>query len=393
MQEGELPKPFALVFPIRSRAGGRLRSDILEPMPKVEILSGGKAFDTLAASWDHLSRTCETATPFQARIWIETWARNFASPSRLTTIVVREGADVVGLFPLVSSVSPWRALRPAGTGPSDYLSPLLPDASLVGEMQDALVELGRKRLIDLHQQPSDHFFTAALPYETIDQARCLVLDLPPTYEEYVASLSKSLRYDVRRLGGKALTEKGAVVEWISPETVDEFADQFFHLHRLRWKSRGLPGAFFGRGERFQREWMHAAVPAGLVMMNRLVADGKPAGCVYAMRAGQTCYFYQAGMDPDASSLSPGTILVAKMIEWAIQEGCTTFDFMRGDEPYKRRWKPNRERTNFRILLPPSGVLGNAGKWWNESAWQVELKVRQRFEGKSLRPSKAPKPTP
>lgn len=361
-------------------------------MPKVEIMKSGMVFDVLSSQWDALYQASPLGTPFQSRTWIQTWAKHFSADRNLQTIVVHEGNDLVALYPLVAGFAPWMPLRPAGVGPSDYLQPLTisDDESLMGTVVDVLHELSKKHLLDLHQLPGDHPFLAGLrECRSVSQATCLVLDLPNSYEDYVAGLSKSLRYDVRRLEGKALKERNATVEWMSAEQADEFADQFFALHRLRWKSRGLPGAFFGKGERFQRDWMRQAVQDGTVIMNRLVAEGKPVGCVYAMRSGHTTYFYQAGMDPDASSLSPGTILVSKMIQRAIEDGYTTFDFMRGDEPYKRRWKPNRERVNSRILIPSQNVLGKAGIWWNDTAWRVELKVRQRLEGKSLRKAKAP----
>ncbi len=361
-------------------------------MLTVEVLAQGKAFDVESANWDALHRTSHWASPFQSRTWIETWCQVYAATSRLRTIVVREGSDLVGVFPLVVTPGPWRAIRPAGVGPSDYLAPLVHESrsDVLQAISEVVQDIGRKQLIDLHQQPSDHPVLDVWPKEgRIEQAKCLLLDLPADFNTYVAGLSKSLRYDVRRLNGKALREKNAVIEWADPTNIDTFADRFFELHRLRWKSRGLPGAFFGRGESFQREWMRKAIGLGMLTMNSLVADGKTVGSVYAMRSGTTCYFYQAGMDPLASSLSPGTILVSRMIERAIEEGCTVFDFMRGDEPYKRRWKPTRERTNYRILLPPQNVVGKVGVWWNTTAWRVELKVRDRLEGKSLKPDRNP----
>lgn len=365
-------------------------------MPSIEIMKSGMIFDSLGPEWSRLYSESPYSTPFQSPVWLKNWLDHFSSSSRLTTIVIREGHDLVGIFPLIRGRALWSPLRTAGTGPSDYLGPLVVDESksIEDALANALNDLAKTNLVDLHQMPNDHPFAKTLASElSLEQARCLVLDLPPTFEEYVSSLSKSLRYDVRRLGGKALKEKGATVEWVTPETVDGFSEQFFELHRLRWKSRGLPGAFFGKNEAFQRNWMRIAVQDGTFVMNRLVSEGKAVGCVYAMMNGRTCFFYQAGMDPEASSLSPGTILVAKMIERAIDHGCQTFDFMRGDEPYKRRWKPNRERVNLRILMGPQNVVGRAGIHWNQSAWRVELKIRQRLEGKSLKPSKAPNQNP
>ncbi len=366
-------------------------SDILEVMPAIEIIEGGKIFELASSDWDHLHALSSTATPFQSRHWIQLWAKHFSGANSLRTIVIREGQDLVGLYPLVRTSSPWMAMRPAGVGPSDYLVPLMIDgqSELLANVHDALSELAKKQLVDLHQVPSDHAFAEQLSdLSRIEQAKCLILDLPSSFDAYVAGLSKSLRYDVRRLAGKALSERGATIEWATEETANEFADQFFELHKARWKSRGLPGAFFGKGERFQREWIAHGVATGSVVMNRLMCDGRSVGSVYAMRLGSVCYFYQAGMDPSASSLSPGTILVSRMIERAIETGCTTFDFMRGDEPYKRRWKPTKTRINYRILLPSQNVIGKTGIWWNQTAWRVELKVRERLEGKSLKPSKA-----
>ncbi len=339
-------------------------------MPRLEIDTGLEAFDLPGG------------TIFQSYAWQQNWLRHYGKPGRVVSIRVREGNDLVGLWNLYKHPSGWRALRPLGVGPSDYLGPIGDYSDL---FREAISTLNDKHFVDVHQMPSDHGSLGSFEgLEAIEQAKCLVLDLPGSFDQYVQSLSKSLRYDVRRINGKALKEKGAQVEWVTAGTVDKFADAFFYLHRLRWKSRGLPGAFFAKAERFQRDWMRIAAERNQLWLSLLIADGNPVGCVYAMRHEETCYFYQAGMDPAASNLSPGTVLVAQTIQRAIEEGCTTFDFMRGDEPYKRRWKPTRERTNYRFLIPPQTLMAKFGHAWNRAAWGVESKVRDRVEGKSLR---------
>jgi CelD/BcsL family acetyltransferase involved in cellulose biosynthesis len=265
------------------------------------------------------------------------------------------------------------------------LAPLYRGEDGLKAIGEFLIESSGDRLVDLHQIPGDHPFASLWELEKgIEQARCLVLDLPTSFETYVTGLSKSLRYDVRRIDGKALRERDASVIWMDESNQSSFVDTFFELHKARWKSRGLPGAFLGSSERFQRVWMSNPEHLGMLRVNMLVAEGKPIGVVYGMKFGATMYFYQAGMDPGASALSPGTVLVAKLIDRAIEEGCTAFDFMRGDEPYKRRWKPNRERINYRILLAQKSPLATVGKAWNEQAWRIEDKIRDRVEGKSLK---------
>jgi CelD/BcsL family acetyltransferase involved in cellulose biosynthesis len=45
--------------------------------------------------------------------------------------------------------------------------------------------------------------------------------------------------------------------------------------------------------------------------------------------------YNSGLDPAVyGHLSPGIVLLARLVEYAIDTERTVFDFLRGDEPYK-----------------------------------------------------------
>jgi CelD/BcsL family acetyltransferase involved in cellulose biosynthesis len=159
---------------------------------------------------------------------------------------------------------------------------------------------------------------------------------------------------------------------------------FFEFHAKRWRKRGLPGAFVGaRSKAFHRDWAQTAAKAGWLRLGLLTVAGQPAGAIYAMAMGRATYFYQSGFVPGHSSLSPGTLLVAHTIREAIAEGRPTFDFMRGDEPYKRRWKPQSAVRNLRLLLPGDGALSRFAKGWNGAGFRVESRLRARLEGRGL----------
>jgi CelD/BcsL family acetyltransferase involved in cellulose biosynthesis len=216
------------------------------------------------------------------------------------------------------------------------------------------------------------------------QSVCLQLDLPPTFEEYVQGLSKSLRYDVR----KSLRDPTLNIRFATEETVARDLDTFFTLHQQRWTKRGLPGAFFAKTKRFHHTFAPAAVKQGLVWLTLLdhIPEGKTTrtiGAVYALSHGKTVHFYQSGFDPEAKALSPGTALVAAIIRRAIEEGKTTFDFLRGDEPYKRRWKPQRIVHGERWVLHDRSPRGLLAYQSVKIASSVEQRLKDRFEGKGL----------
>jgi CelD/BcsL family acetyltransferase involved in cellulose biosynthesis len=114
-------------------------------------------------------------------------------------------------------------------------------------------------------------------------------------------------------------------------------------------------------------------------MSLLILEGETIGAIYAMAFNQTAYFYQLGFDPRKARISPGTLLVASTIRMSIDEGLMRFDFMRGDESYKRRWKPQHELLNERIVLPLGQGIGRVGAAWQVGAHNLESKVRERLE--------------
>jgi CelD/BcsL family acetyltransferase involved in cellulose biosynthesis len=63
-------------------------------------------------------------------------------------------------------------------------------------------------------------------------------------------------------------------------------------------------------------------------------NGRPAAAVLCFDAGSYLYMYNSGYDPEFSGLSVGLVSKALCLRWAIENGKTGIDFLRGDEPYK-----------------------------------------------------------
>jgi CelD/BcsL family acetyltransferase involved in cellulose biosynthesis len=197
-------------------------------------------------------------------------------------------------------------------------------------------------------------------------------------------LGKSLRYDVKRLDKTLFLEGKASVQQVSADEIGLGMEILFEQHRRRWHKRFQPGVFLShKVQRFHREWAEKAIREGWLWLSILRYEGNPIGAIYAMTAHDTCFYYQAGFDPAHGSISPGTLLVASTIRRAIVEGKRSFDFLRGDEPYKRRWKPQHVLTNRRFVFAKRGIRGEIGSSWNMAGSRVESRVRARLEGKGL----------
>ena len=81
-----------------------------------------------------------------------------------------------------------------------------------------------------------------------------------------------------------------------------------------------------------------------------------ARLVWAMLAfddGETCYLYNAGMDPEARDVSPGITGTARYFQDRLAAGRRRFDFLRGDEPYKYEWGAKDEPIERLLVLRES----------------------------------------
>lgn len=333
----------------------------------------------LGKAWTELQADSETATPFQTLQWHRNWHRHFGGKPVILT--AQEDNVIHGIFPLVRKRTGWTTLRPMGVGPADYLHPLLRTGREleVWESMERWLGSVSANIIDLHQLSERNEFVEE-EGESLLNATCLVVDLPTSFDEYLGRLSKSLRYDVRKLDKKLFQEGKARI--YEPEDLAEGLTILFEQHRKRWRSKGLPGAFSSKMENFHRDWASSAHVRGWLRLRVLEYEGKPIGAIYAMTFNKVCYYYQAGFDPAYSSISPGTLLVAHTIREAIEEGVEQFDFCRGDEPYKRRWQPDHIYQNRRVLLS-RGSMGGVGLAYLRKAWKIEEKLRAKFEGGSL----------
>jgi CelD/BcsL family acetyltransferase involved in cellulose biosynthesis len=70
----------------------------------------------------------------------------------------------------------------------------------------------------------------------------------------------------------------------------------------------------------------------------LTVGGRLAAAAIGLVSGG-CFYYEVSAYPEEAfrRFSPGSLLLHRLMEWAIARGCTRFDFTVGDESYKAEW--------------------------------------------------------
>jgi len=322
-------------------------------------VSTDAGFDLLENEWVKLHLACPVSV-FQSFEWLRTWWRHYGRPSKrrsLYIIVVERDVHCIAIAPLFidsSTTFPFGALRQLhliGRRDSDYLDFLI----LPKDREPALDAIAA--LLQSSRQMWDGVVLEDLPASSIvrtglaDRLRtkgwtveaditddCPQLHFGGNWEDYLQKLDGNFRRDLlRRVRG---CEKKFSVEFevlTEPGEVYDAFDDIVRLHQHRWEQIGEPGVF--SKEYFiqlQKEAIPLLAKRGWVRLVFLRVNGKRVAGNYTFLYRNCFSVYLLGMGDagDANMYSPGKILHVKSIQFAIDQGCTTYDFLRGVERIK-----------------------------------------------------------
>jgi CelD/BcsL family acetyltransferase involved in cellulose biosynthesis len=176
---------------------------------------------------------------------------------------------------------------------------------------------------------------------------CPYLDLPNSWDEYLASLRPTRRQTIRRKERKLSRDHAVTISDYAPNRLEEGWARLRSLHQRRWAGRGTLGdpQIDGLLRRFSSE----LAARGDLWLATLDLDGEPAAAWYGFAWRDTVYFYQGGRDPKWASRSVGLVLMAAMIRRAIERGYRRFDFLRGRDAYKFSWT-SVERPIYEVVM-------------------------------------------
>ena len=277
------------------------------------------------------------------------WEEFAAEPDHLLLGFAEEDGAQVGAVAFERFGATLRFL--GGTEVTDYMGPVAPpdvQPTVAKELFAGLARLEDWAEADLRGLPEDKPWLELLAeaagaqgfaVETLDDQNGVAphLSLPGSYEEYLERLPSKLRHEIKRKARRLEAEAGP---WhiclATEETLEPFLDRFVELHQ---QSEGPKGVFMQPGmEIFFRRLGAAFLPRGIFSLTFIEAaeHRKLAGSI-GFRFEGTYSLYNSAFDRGHQSVSPGMVLVAEDIRIAIEDGCHTFDLLKGDYAYKYRF--------------------------------------------------------
>lgn len=325
---------------------------------QLQVIQTREEFGALANEWNTLLDCSASHVPFLRHEYLVSWwdslgGGEWQAGDLYVVLARQEDGDLSAAAPLFSTTNldGIPALMLLGSIEiSDYLDVLCCTEEIPEFMNLLLDHLGSReapdwQVLDLYNILEGSPTLAALENAATQRGwqfhqerlqHCPYIPLPGDWETYLAGIDKKQRHEIRRKIRRAESNEQSV-RWyfVEEETIlDEHIQEFFRLMEQDQDKKD----FLTDAMRIQmREIVQTAFKSGWLQLAFLVAGDDKIAAYLNFDDGDHIWVYNSGLDYSYGSLSPGWVLLGYLLQWAIENKRSAFDFMRGDEDYKYRF--------------------------------------------------------
>ncbi len=314
-----------------------------------EVIDKFKALGPLRDAWDGLLARSFSRSVFLSWDWVETWWKHYGTDFEPLVIVARDDGVPCGIAPLIIRKGDIRRLEFFGQNKAygEYLDFLVAEGDecrVTPEICRAMVERyddnswqSLSLAVILERSPNLAMIRHALERHGLDvvlQHRTSpYIRLPATWAEYLRIKGKKLRkrieYNERRL---ARLGKVAVEFPRNLCEVDHFLENLIALHCYRWKVKPNE-IFFG----FHREIARRFYSLDRLLLARLKVGDRVIAAKYDFVFDKRAWGYQGGWLREYAKYEVGSVLLCELFKHCIDNELAVYDFLEGEDWYKRRW--------------------------------------------------------
>ena len=354
----------------------------------VRVLTSKDELDRSKSIWKQVSEYC---TVFNLQEWFGNWWDCYGSDKELRVFIAEnDAAETLAILPMMKyqkgNNTYLTQLAESGT---DYFSVILKDSD--GKAVDEIIRYIKNnenydRFI-ISNLKSDEKNTelliksAMITYndvEIITQGKIFFVDCTGDYDSYIKERSKNFRHKYNQLKKIENKYDFEVVESYSEDIVENI----IKLHKKRWLDEMQLSVFF---DKRRVDFMHSILKdyAKLGYLRLfLLKDGER---IVSYRVGfvfrNVYYDWNTAFDLEYASDSIGIILCNHVIEYCFGHEIREFDFLRGEEDYKRKFstgirhyraiefKTNKELEDY-VFVPPRQKIRDSISHVNRIIWTM-----------------------
>lgn len=317
----------------------------------VRAVEGSAALRYLEGPWASVFGRDPAATPFASPAWLAGWAAQLSS-SATPLVMVAEGSDGLGALALVREAADVALIKPLSDPYCEYV-PMVGLGSQDAPVADALVRgltglAGTRTVVQLGGIPARSALDQAIARQPTWQRTMFSTAVVPL-PFVTAPLPKSVRRQLARRE-RRLAASGFDLTYRRTRTPDELLaalPRLEALQRARWvaERRTLPAS---------TDWGTVLRQGGRqAFIAEVELGGTPMAMQLCLVRGASCYSVLPAMNPELGALSPGHVLLSRLLADLGAAGLSAFDL-----------GPTREDPGQR------GYKAQYGPWWGSTVTAV-----------------------
>jgi CelD/BcsL family acetyltransferase involved in cellulose biosynthesis len=314
----------------------------------IKVIQSEKEMDLLKNEWNSLLSKSASHVPFLRHEYLTSWWKTRGGgewdEGELAIVTWRNNNNLLGIAPLFQVKN--QLLFLGSFEISDYLDFISPPEILPEFIEKVFSEMDTKLRsvdsLDLFNLP-EHSPTIPCLHEIAEKngwkhsqeilQPAPTVYLPESWEKYLTLLDDHHRREILRKMRKA-ENYFLPIDWYLVDNsydLDHEMETFLELMANNPdKDKFLTDKMILQmktvaKEAYQEGWLQLAFLT--------VGDLKAAGYIN-FDYNQKIWIYNSGINPMFENITPGWVLLGKLIQWGIQSHKTELDFMRGNEPYK-----------------------------------------------------------
>ncbi len=313
---------------------------------RIEEICTLKRLEEVRDEWNALVESSGQKCVFLTNEWFCAWFDSFGESYQLCVLLVRDQKNrLFAAAPLYKTEG--RVQFIAGREVTDYCDFIIDWGRekdffriFLKYWQKEFEEKNYLHLINIREEsPTLSILPrmageSGLKHSVFETEVAMGLNLPPTYEDYIESLDRKNRHELRRKNRKIESQKGFNYKRVNDsDEVKANIDIFIELHKKSslskrefWQKKGM--------EKFFRTITTLFSANGWIEFSVLQFRDDLAAMLLNFIYHDEIHFYNIAFNPNYAPFSPGIYLFSQSIRRAIDDNLRRADFLRGKEKYK-----------------------------------------------------------
>ncbi len=296
----------------------------------------------LSSYWTDSNYNLNWASVFVLPDWLQAWWQVFGSGAELFLPAVWQGESIIGIAPFLVKEKTVSFVGSADV--CDYLDFIVAPGKERDFFSTLLDDLREKGINHLDLNPVRYDSAVLTQLANIARDRgygvlcnsedvSLELDLPPTWDEYLAILTAKQRHEVKRKL-RRLWEAGNVEHRCLEvgQEIEDYLDIFLKLFPMSREDKA--NFMTPQMESFFKYLAKAMAEIGLLRFGIIELDNQPAAMTIGFDYKDAHYLYNSAYDPQFNYLSVGLLCKVLCLKESIEKGKKKWDFLKGAEAYK-----------------------------------------------------------